>query len=120
LSGPGQQETWWNRSESNRPPPDCQSGALPDELRSQGQGDRPAPAARNEAADEQRERVGWFTVEVVTHAQRLVRVERRGLEPRSLPCEGRILPVEISPQDQKEEKNDTGAPGGIRTRPHLI
>ena len=28
----------WNRPESNRPPPDCQPGALPDELRSQDRG----------------------------------------------------------------------------------
>jgi hypothetical protein len=35
--------TWWNRSESNRLPPDCRSGALPVELRSQGEAGRPAP-----------------------------------------------------------------------------
>ena len=26
-------EKWWTLSDSNRPPPECKSGALPDELR---------------------------------------------------------------------------------------
>jgi hypothetical protein len=43
LSGPEQRTLIpsWNRSESNRLPPDCRSGALPGELRSQKRGDLP-------------------------------------------------------------------------------
>lgn len=71
-------------------------------------GPAPSRAARGgphrlggESADEQRTRVGWFGFQSITHALRLVRVERRGLEPRSLPCGGRILPVEISPRSMR-------------------
>ena len=55
----------------------------------------------------------------MTHDLRLVRVERRGLEPRSLPCEGRILPVEISPRREKvlteKTERECGAPEEDRT-----
>jgi hypothetical protein len=57
---------------------------------------------------------------------RLVRVERRGLEPRSLPCEGRILPVEISPHRPKKTERDRRAqdfrrrPRGGSNPSHLI
>ncbi len=53
------------------------------------------------SADEQMTMVGGIALQAVTHDLRLVRVERRGVEPRSLPCEGRILPVEISPRKMK-------------------
>ena len=33
-------------------------------------------------------------------------VERRGLEPRSLPCEGSVLPVELSPRWQAVKESN--------------
>jgi hypothetical protein len=61
--------------------------------------------------------VGGLRFRQITHDRRLIRVERRGLEPRSLPCGGRILPVEISPRGGRREHR---RPRGGSNSPHLI
>ena len=78
----------------NRLPPACRAGALPVELRSQGETDRsPHPETIRKlvsVSDPPRQR------HVGAPPEEGAPVERRGLEPRSLPCEGSVLPLELS------------------------